>query len=308
MKTVLITGAHGFIGRNCARYFSRNGCRVIGIGHGTWKGAELKEAGIESWVEASITFEALDAIDGHIATIIHCAGSGSVAYSLAEPMLDFQRTVDSTLAVLEFIRRSANPINLVYPSSAAVYGLNNSLPTKENSTTAPISPYGVHKKIAEELCVSYASSFGVETAIIRFFSIYGAGLKKQLLWDACRKISGTVDDNVCFFGSGNETRDWLHVDDAAALILAVSEQKMEPLSIINGGTGVSTPVRDILQTIADAFGNNSRIQFNGEVRTGDPMYYEADISLATRLGWSPRVHVKAGIREYVEWFRNLALP
>jgi len=308
MKTVLITGAHGFIGRHCAEEFKRKGFRVIGIGHGQWDSAELNESGIESWFNADITFETLATIGQSIDIdiIVHCAGSGSVAYSFAEPMHDFQRTVDSTLAVLEFMRCAKKPTKLVYPSSAAIYGLKSNQPTKESRAAAPVSPYGVHKRIAEELCVSFAKNYHLDIAVIRFFSIYGAGLKKQLLWDACRKISEAVDGKVRFFGTGSETRDWLHVKDAAALIQVVSQHQQNRITFINGGSGISTPVRAVLQLLADNYGIKKEIVFNGEERTGDPLHYWADIAKATRLNWAPRIGIQDGIKDYVNWFKNLA--
>ena len=77
---------------------------------------------------------------------------------------------------------------LIYPSSAAVYGFSNNLPLKEYSDLNPISPYGYHKKIVEELCRMYVEQYAVKVVVLRLFSVYGKELKKQLLWDACKKL------------------------------------------------------------------------------------------------------------------------
>ena len=151
--------------------------------------------------------------------IVHCAGSGSVGFSMTHPYQDFQRTVATTLAVLEYARLYAPRARVAYPSSAGVYGEVQKLPIAETDPLSPASPYGVHKRFAEELCASYAQHFGIAVAVVRLFSVYGAGLRKQLLWDASQKI---MRGENRFFGTGEEIRDWLHVEDAASLLIAAA--------------------------------------------------------------------------------------
>ena len=113
-----------------------------------------------------------------------------------------------------------------------MYGNADALPIAESTPINPISPYGVHKQIAEELIRSYAHHFSLSVAIVRFFSLYGPGLRKQLLWDACTKIEkGDFD----FYGTGHEVRDWLHVQDAARLLLTLPSHASSDAVIVNGG-------------------------------------------------------------------------
>ena len=170
-KKVVVTGAFGFLGRNTAIRFKQNGYDVYGCGHGSWEIAEYAEWGIDHWVEGDIDLALLKQFNIYPDVIVHCAGSGSVAYSLKEPAADFQKTVSGTLAVLDFIRTSSPKTKLIYPSSAAVYGEHIDSPISTHEPLNPASPYGVHKKIAEELCSSYHNYFGVNSAVIRFFSI-----------------------------------------------------------------------------------------------------------------------------------------
>lgn len=304
MKTVLITGAHGFLGRNCAREFAGRGFRVIGLGYGIWDDEAPADFGIGRWIESGVTLDALTAVNEPIDVIVHCAGSGSVGYSLAQPMKDFQMTVDTTLAVLEFMRLEAPGATLVYPSSAAVYGCRDAVPLREDDQLQPVSPYGFHKRIAEELCASYAGNYGLKVSIVRFFSIYGSGLQKQLLWEACRKLKGLQEgDAVEFFGTGDETRDWLHVRDAAALVRVLAERGGSDL-VVNGGTGAAVRVGAILGRLAVEMGCKGQVGFNGVVRVGDPQHQCADITLGRELGWSPAVTLEEGLQEYVAWFRG----
>lgn len=305
----IITGAHGFLGRRCAEGFSAAGYDVHGIGHGGWPEAEYSKYGIKTWISADITYEALCSIGcgADIDAVVHCGGGSSVAYSVEHPSLDFRKTVESTLAVLEFIRRENPGARLVYPSSTAVYGAACADERiSEGRALNPVSPYGFHKAAAELLCESYHRNYGVKCSIIRFFSLYGEGLTKQLLWDACNKIANAPEgSDVEFFGTGNETRDWLHVSDAVGLML-ITAASTAPFDIVNGGSGVKTTIAETLALIVKSFEKLGRagcgISFRGAVKPGDPAHYWADTSRAEAMGWSPRVAFPDGAARYVEWF------
>jgi UDP-glucose 4-epimerase len=300
MNTVLITGAYGFLGRHTALLFKERGYRVIGMGHGHWDFEHPGDFGIDQWIETDIDFYSLAKIKEKIDCIVHCAGGSSVGYSVQYPLRDFHRTVTSSINILEYIRLHQPQVKFVYPSSAAVYGKKDNKPIREDDDLCPVSPYGFHKRIVEELCASYAANFGLSTAIVRFFSVYGPGLKKQLLWDACNKFSHPAEE-VVFSGTGDETRDWIHVKDAAELIfcLAKSSGKYE---IINGGVGETRTIRQILTCMAAMFEETLQVTFNQEYREGDPKHYWADISEAKKRGWQPVIGIEDGLREYVEWF------
>lgn len=302
--TVLVTGAYGFIGRNVAKHFANAGWGVTGIGHGSWAREEWRQWGMSEWHAADITTDALLTYAGLPDVIVHCAGSGSVAFSMTHPYQDFQRTVGTTLATLEFVRIHAPKARLVYPSSAGVYGVVEKLPIAESDPLVPVSPYGVHKKISEEICCSYAHHFGVSAVIVRLFSVYGIGLRKQLLWDTCMKIHNGVNT---FFGSGTETRDWLHVNDAASLLLVAGTRASAECPILNGGSGQGVSVREVLNELFTCLGRSETPQFSGISRSGDPMHYIADISRLHSWGWRPRTPWRKGVREYAEWFKGGAV-
>lgn len=304
----LVTGARGFLGRNIARRLHKEGYIVLAIGNGAWQGVDDATAhGIAKWHEGSVTLNALRSLTEGlpIALIVHCAGGGSVGASYANPMADFERTVSSTSNVLEFARLHAPGARVIYPSSAAIYGAQPDAPIAEGTASKPVSPYGVHKHMAEELCLSYARTFGTSVAILRFFSLYGPGLTKQLLWDACAKLS-PPNARVTFSGTGFETRDWLHIDDACELVLAAARDNT-PSLIINGGSGTRTEVLEALQLVScslDAIlGGQREFSFDSVTKPGDPAHYWADMSTAKELlKWNPRMSLKNGIQQYVEWF------
>lgn len=301
---VLITGANGFIGKYVAKYYKSKGYQVIGIGHGDWVQAEYHVWGIDEWHKCDITLENLILYANNPEIIVHCAGSGSVEFSIHHPLADFQRTVSTTYAVLEYIKTASMKTKLIYPSSAAVYGLIQSLPIKENQGLHPISPYGIHKKMAEEACNLYAKQYGISVIIMRLFSVYGDELKKQLLWEACEKINKGASE---FWGSGEEKRDWIHIHEVAELMYLAGEKADSQCECVNVGTGNSVTVKELLQILFNSYGKKSQSpRFNGKIKSGNPDCYEADIEKIQQWGWVNRTMLQDGVMQYVTWYKENA--
>ena len=154
--------------------------------------------------------------------------------------------------------------------------------------------------MAERLCGLYRKNFSLKISIIRFFSIYGEGLRKQLLWDASNKLC-SKEGKAEFWGDGKDIRDWIHVTDACSLIFKVAAMD-EMLPVLNGGSGTGHPVSEILQQLKNHLGSNQEIHFKGEQKAGDPSYYVADLSEAQSLGWKPEVSLDDGLSRYAKWF------
>ena len=302
MRTLLVTGASGFIGRHVCRVAALRGDRVIGVGLGEWPDETWRDWGLSDWHELEVTVANLVASSPTPDVVVHCAGGASVPYSLEHPAEDFQSTVITTLEVLEYLRTVAPEAALVYPSSGAVYGRAAAVPIREESGLAPISPYGFHKKITEDLCRSYGQSFGIRTAIVRIFSAYGTELRKQLLWDACRKAD--LGDGH-FAGSGRETRDWVHVEDVARLLLMAADHADPSAVTVNCATGQDVAVESILAMLFDALGTSLRPEFTGSSRSGDPERVAGDSSRAREWGWAPQRSWQDGVREYAHWYREI---
>jgi UDP-glucose 4-epimerase len=301
---VLVTGAHGFIGRHVCRTLATRGFEVRALGHGAWSEAEVSGWGISRWLEADITFESLAQAAGgeSLDALIHCAGSGSVSYSYNAPFEDYQRSVSTVATVLEFVRNvGAHGPRVVMTSSAAVYGDQGDVDLNETATRSPVSPYGFHKLAAEGLCDSYARFFGVKVSVVRLFSVYGEGLRKQLLWDGLNKL-GRGDAH--FFGTGHELRDWVHVDDAAQLLCTAACAPQANFEIYNGGNQKAT-TREVLSQLASALGTGVGPSFNGQTHTGNPRRLTSDSGHARRqLGWKPRITLEEGLTRYAAWFND----
>ncbi len=307
--TTWITGAHGFIGRHLSRALAVEGARVAGVGHGAWPEAEAAAWGVAHWLNGDVSASnlgALRAIHGSPERIYHVAGGSSVGAAIAAPHEDFQRTVGSTAELLEWVRQEAPAATLVVVSSAAVYGAGHDGPIAESAEQRPYSPYGHHKAIMEALCRSYGSSYGVKSIIVRLFSVYGSGLRKQLLWDLCSKLDGGAGAPE-LGGSGDELRDWTDVRDVVRALSIAPGLADSSAPAINAGSGIATPVREVARQVAATWRPHRHLdlpKFSGRSRPGDPLSLVADAGRLRARGFEWRISVSQGIADYVRWFQS----
>jgi UDP-glucose 4-epimerase len=308
--TIWILGAKGFLGRHIARRFSADGCRVIGIGRSEWDADQCRLWGVGAWSGAGIDPAVLNALSdqfGRPDLVVHAAGSASIGRSLDDPFADFFDTAASVARILAFLSRRSPDTRFVLSSSAAVYGAHGPDPIPETCPLLPVSPYGSHKRYAEELCQLAARRYGLRCGIIRFFSLYGPELRKQILWDIGRKL---IDNPpaIQLYGSGEETRDFVYIEDAVELISACGiAASCEPL-IVNGGTGSATRIRDLASAVVRVLGRRTSVQFSGVIRKGDPEHYCAETRRADALGFRCRWSLERGLAAWADWFaRDAAL-
>ena len=137
-QTILITGTYGFLGSNLAKIYSNQGANIIGIGHGKFTNDELKKYGINKFYSDDINLQNLIKCCRNPNKIIHCGSSASVPYSISNPQKDFERSVNSTISILEYMRVQAKEARLVIPSSAAVYGQKTKMPISINDSLNPV--------------------------------------------------------------------------------------------------------------------------------------------------------------------------
>jgi UDP-glucose 4-epimerase len=305
--TVWITGANGFIGRHLARALADARYSVHGVGHGALEEIDKKRLGLQLWLNGEIDATNLSALavrSGLPSTIFHLAGGSSVGLSISQPHEDFFRTVVSTARLLEWLRGSAPECRLISASSAAVYGAEHQGPISEDALTLPMSPYGQHKLMMEQLCRSYAITFGLRSTVARLFSVYGPNLRKQLLWDLCSRLHGG-EQTLILGGTGAEIRDWTDVRDVARLLAKLNDwPQSEPFQIINGGSGIGTSVAEIAKLLTKSWGDDIAVKFSGIVRAGDPFSLIAESALVRAVGFAWQVPVAKGLPDYVRWFKD----
>lgn len=308
-RIVWITGARGFIGRHLARVCSARGDRVIGIGHGAWSEEEAAQWGVETWLNAEISSSGLTrlaASSGLPDVVVHLAGGSSVGIAIDQPYGDFFRTVASTIELLEWLRLNSSKTHVVAVSSAAVYGGGHQGLISEAAPLKPFSPYGYHKLMMESLCRSYAETYGLQSVIARLFSVYGDGLRKQLLWDSCIKLNAGAEI-LKLGGTGEELRDWVHVNDVAAVLAQIGAHASDKVPAFNVASGTGTSVASIAKELVTAWhstrgGEPVSVEFSGKSRPGDPFSLVGDARALSDIGLFCSYDVKKGINGYVDWF------
>ena len=305
---IWVTGANGFIGRYLVRELAGAGHAVHGVGHGALDAAEAGRLGLLTWINGEIDAANLNALAAHgrPTQIFHLAGGSSVGLSIEHPFEDFSRTVASTARLLEWLRGSAPDCALIAASSAAVYGADHVGPIPESAVPTPMSPYGQHKLMMEQLCQSYARSFGLSCTIVRLFSVYGPSLRKQLLWDICSRLTAQPE-TLNLGGTGGEIRDWTDVRDVARLLVRFAEPTpRHTFRIINGGSGRGTRVADIADCLVRQWGGSTVVRYSGVGRPGDPVSLLADDESLRRIGFDWRIALDRGLADYVAWFKGHA--
>ena len=306
MKCALVTGAAGFLGRYVSRELDRRGWSVVGIGNQPIQSFIAADWGIARWSDGPVTQERLESLGVSPQVIVHCAGSGTVSESVQDPLRAFERGVGTTIQVLEFARRCNQVPNFIFPSSAAVYG-NQPLDGTSHigiPPTEPISLYGVYKLLAEEAIRGHARMLGMPATIVRFYSLYGPGLHKQLPWDACHKM---VHSDAQFFGTGDEERDFLHVTDAAAMLALANEFASRDVPCFEGGTGTCTTVRCVVEMLRGVVNPICKLKWDGVTRAGDPWKMFTHASYGLQIpGFVAAIDVQSGMQQYARWFLEQA--
>ena len=293
---VLVIGARGFIGSHLYSYFQDLNYDVLGCD--TYFGSKIGADQIRNVSVMSSEFSEL--VKSYKPNLcINAAGSGNVGLSLKEPMLDFESNVNLVAQLLDILRLNASSCKVLHISSAAVYGNPKYQPINENTPCAPISPYGFHKLMSELLCKEFHSLYGLKIAIVRPFSVYGEGLRKQILWDLCNKCN--VQKDIILFGYGTETRDFIHISDLCKSIELIVRNSNFELDVYNLANGISIEIKEVADRISDRF-PESNISFNQQVKEGDPLFWKSDISKIKSLGYWGQVSLEKGINGYIDWY------
>jgi UDP-glucose 4-epimerase len=228
----------------------------------------------------------------------------SVPRSVVDPLGANDNNVTGTLHVLEAARR-AGVRRVVYASSSSVYGDAPALPTHEDATPHPLSPYGVTKLAAEQLCVLYGVEHGVDTVALRYFSVYGPRQRPDMAFR--RFCEATVAGApIEIFGDGRQTRDFTYVADVIAATRAAAEAATPPGRVFNIGGGDAVSVNRALETIARLAGRPLDVRRRAR-QTGDVRDTGADTGRArAELGFSPQTGLETGLAAELAWVREHA--
>lgn len=296
---IMVTGASGFLGSSICHSLSKSGHDVIGLDIVIpMIKAPYRQIQCDLLtIELSELFRAYNPDQ-----IIHCAGNANVGLSVQDPFMDLNGSYVLLHRLLYSLKSIPLKPTLLFVSSAAVYGNPVQLPISETAARAPVSPYGLHKAACEDLCEYFSRVERFDCKIVRIFSAFGVGLRKQLLWDTCQKIR--AGGLIKMFGTGNETRDFIHVDDVVrAIRMVLDHGSAETYNIANGK---ETSIAYIVKSLLDAATiPHENLTFSNDTKTGDPLNWCSDIKKLQNLGYSPSVTVDRGVQDYWNWFSSL---
>ena len=311
---ILVTGGAGFIGSHLTRRLLDRGDRVTVLDDfNDYYDPARKRANVEKLlhrddyrlVEGDIRDAEL--VDGLFAesaftAVIHLAARAGVRPSLKDPILYEEVNCIGTLRLLEAARHHGPEI-FIFGSSSSVYGINSKVPFAEaDEINRPISPYATTKRAGELLCYNYHHLYGLKTACLRFFTVYGPGQRPEM---AIHKFTDLISrgEKIPLFGTGESRRDYTYVDDIVDGILAAL--KLAPgFEIFNLGGAETTQLSDLVRWIGEELAVEPLIEYLPDQPGDVPITY-ADVGKAERLlGYSPKVPIREGLRRFVAWYRE----
>jgi UDP-glucuronate 4-epimerase len=313
-RTVLVTGAAGFLGSAVAEALLRRGDRVRGIdsfdpfydpGLKRRNVEEVRGSGEMPVVEGDVRDAAAvrEAIRGCDA-VVHMAARAGVRPSFEDPVAYADVNFRGTAVVLEEARR-AGVRTFVAASSSSVYGARSDVPFREGDPCdRPASPYAASKRAMEVLCAGRQASDGGDLCCLRLFTAYGPRQRPEM---AIRLFADAIleDRPVPVFGDGGARRDYTYVDDIADGVLRALDRS-RGFAILNLGGSRATSLSDLVGMLAEALGRRAAIERLPEQR-GDVPVTLADTTRAREaLGWEPRVPLEEGLRRFAAWLLSAA--
>ncbi len=311
----LVTGGAGFIGSHVCE-------RLLQSGHAVWALDDLtpfyspaiKERNLReiealgkpfSFIRGDLTdVQVLKALfsNARFDQIIHLAARAGVRPSLEEPEL-FQRVnVEGTVNLLEAARHQGVK-KIVMASSSSVYGVNSKVPFAESDpVVSVISPYAASKVACEALGHVYHHLYGMDVAMLRFFTVYGPRQRPDL---AIHKFAKLITSNkpIPVFGDGSTSRDYTFVSDIVDGVMACTQREFG-YQIFNLGDSRTVTLSRLIELLEQSLGRKAIIE-RLPAQAGDVPLTYADIGKShLHLGYSPKIKIEEGIPIFVEWFRK----
>lgn len=309
----LVTGAAGFIGSHLSEKLINEGHKVIGIDcFIDYYSKKIKENNMKKllknknfkFINKNIINLNLKELLKDVDYIFHQAAQAGVRASWGKSFEIYSNNnIFATQKILEAAKNSEID-KFVYASSSSVYGELKSLPMKEDDKLKPLSPYGVSKLAAENLCYLYYKNFKVPTISLRYFTVYGERQRPDMAFHIFGKAL-LNNQPIYVFGDGKQSRNFTHVDDiiAANLLAANSKHNGEVYNIGGDKEGIS--INQTLKFMQDYLKISGNITYDDKVK-GDVKHTSADISKAKiDLNYNPKIDFKHGLKRELDWLKDL---
>ncbi len=305
---IVVTGAAGFIGSHLSARLLDEGHSVVGVdcfsdyydpGRKRDNLAGLLDADGFSFVDGDLNSLDLDALLEGVEVVFHLAGQPGVRASWGSEFgVYLDQNVMATQRLLE-AAKGRDLVRFVFASSSSIYGDAERFPTEETDAPLPISPYGVTKLAAENLCRLYWSGFGVPAVSLRYFTIFGPRQRPDMAFS--RFIEATLSGaEIPVFGDGLQKRDFTYVADAVSATVAAAERGV-PGQVYNVAGGTHATVLDAIEMIGRLSGIPPRVEYQSAMK-GDARMTGANTDKARRdLGFVPAVDLEDGLAMQLEW-------
>ena len=309
MERYLVTGGAGFIGSHVCEKLLRDGHSVRVLDNFS-SGKEANLAAILADVEILVGDVRAEETVGRavkdVDTIIHHAAIASVARSVENPIHEHEVNLGGTLRLMDAARKGSVR-RFILASTAAAYGDDPTPAKKESLTPRPQSPYAISKVSSEQYCRIYSDLFDLETIALRYFNVFGP--RQDASSDYSGVISIFVDRMIAgrrpkIFGDGEQSRDFVFVDDVVNATLSACEALRAGGEIFNVGCGSSISINQLVKELNSILGSAIEPEFEAQ-RPGDLHSSLADISNAEKyLGYTPTVGFGKGLKQTVDWVRT----
>lgn len=312
----LVTGGAGFIGSHVCERLLRAGHAAVAFDDlNPFYDPEIKRRNLReiqslgkafSFVEGDLTDRAaIDALfAGHrFDQIIHLAARAGVRPSLEEPALYQRVNVEGTVNLLEAARR-AGVAKATLASSSSVYGVNSKVPFAEGDPIfRAISPYAASKLACEALGHVYHHVYGMDIAMLRFFTAYGPRQRPDL---AIHKFARLIRAGkpIPVFGDGSTARDYTYIDDIVGGVVACTD-KTFGYDVFNLGESQTVTLSRLIDLLEKALGKKAVID-RQPLQAGDVPITYADLTKSrAKLGYAPKIKIEEGLALFVDWFRRI---
>lgn len=302
---ILITGGAGFIGSHIAELYQSR-AKEIRILDNLRTGYRHNLEGLRhTFIEGSVTDRDLvrKAVEG-VDYVFHMAALVSVPESMAKPGECVDINVHGLLNVLEEAS-AAGVRKLVYASSAAVYGDNPTVPKLETMLPEPKSPYAITKLDGEYYLGMFQNQGSLETAVIRFFNVFGPRQDPKGAYAAAVPIfieKALRGEDITVFGDGGQTRDFIYVKDIAGA-LAFAAETPGVTGVFNAGYGGQITINDLADELIKAAGSSSKVVHAAE-RPGDVRHSRASVDKLRAAGWIPQHSLGEGLARTLDFFKT----
>ena len=311
-KIILVTGGAGFVGSNLADKLASEGVRVYVLDNlSSGRKDNISNKNVE-FINGDVrNVKLVDTLVKKSDIIFHLAeyipetnkyGSGHVIkYSVENPLLDFDVSCRGSLIVLDKCRKYEKEI--IFTSSAAVYGESTLESVTEEFPTLPSSPYGASKLCAETYMALYSKLYELPVTVLRFCNVYGPRQRKYLMYDILLKLMKNPK-KLIMLGTGLEERDFIYVTDLIDAMLLASDKLKSDYKIFNLGTGISTSIKKVVDLILEILNIQPDVSYTQSSWRGDIKKIRANTEKIRKLGFKSKYSLDDGLRETINWFSN----